>query len=301
MKTPLLLLLAALPGSAIAAPRSSANYSITADTIDAAGARAISANYSNAGSASLIAGVSSGAAPAQIAKHGYIAQLYDVSGLLLNSAAPDVNETVTLQLAAWQLLDDATFLATDANAVTWSIASGPLTSISASGLATAGLVFENTPATVEGAFGGFTGALNFTVLDTIPDNFGAYAGDGISDDWQVQFFGQNNPLAAPALDPDGDGANNIFEFAAGLTPNDPASTFHMTIAPVPGQPARKRIIFSPRLDGRTYVVKFKSDLPGATWVPLTSSSFTDNGEERTVTDLSAIGPRRFYQLEITKP
>jgi hypothetical protein len=30
------------------------------------------------------------------------------------------------------------------------------------------------------------------VLDTIADNFGSYAGDGIGDDWQVQYSGVDN-------------------------------------------------------------------------------------------------------------
>ena len=282
-----------------AGSRSSANYSIAAETSDAGGQRTSSANYTNDASAGMVAGISTVAAPAKTVKSGYIGQLYDVAGLLLNSAAPDVNETGTLQLAAWQLLDDATLLTTDANAVTWGIVSGPIVSVSASGLVTAGSVFQNTSAAVEGTFGGFTGSLNFTVLDSIPDNFGPYAGDGLGDDWQVQNFGEHNPLAAPALDPDGDGQTNQFEFTAGLIPNDPASVFHLRIAPVPGQPSRKKVIFSPRLEGRAYVVESRLTLNGA-WQPLTASAQSDNGAERTVTDLNAAGAK-FYRIEITKP
>ena len=300
MKTPLLLLLPLALSTALAGSRTSANYSILAETIDAAGSPAASANYANAGSARLLAGVSTVAAPAETVKSGYLAQLYEVSGLVVNSAAPTVDENATLQLAAWQLLDDATFLATDPGAVAWTIASGPIASVSATGLASAGLVFENTSTSVDGTFGGFTGSLNFTALDSIPDNFGAYAGDGLGDDWQVQYFGQNNLLAASALDPDGDGQTNQFEFTAGLAPNDPASTFHLQIAPVAGQPSRKKVIFSPRLDGRTYFVEAMPAL-GGSWQPLTTSSQSDNGAERTVTDLNATGAKKFYRVEITRP
>ena len=301
MKTTFLALLSLVPVSTVlAVPRTSANYAITAETTDAGGLRAASANYSNAGSAGLIAGVSTVAAPAEIAKSGYIGQLYDVTGLIVNSATPSVDEAATLQLGAWQLLDDATFLAVDAGSVTWGIVSGPITGISVTGLATAGLVFQNTSATVEGTFGGFTGSLNFTVLDSIPDNFGAYAGDGLGDDWQVQYFGQNNPHAAPALDPDGDGQTNQFEFTAGLVPNDPASVFQLRIAPVPGQSSRKNIIFSPRLDGRTYIVESLPALGGA-WQPLTTGTQSDSGDERTVTDLNATGAKKFYRVEISRP
>ena len=144
-------------------------------------------NYTHAGSASLLAGTSTIAAPAGTAKHGYIGQL-----------------------------DDATFLTTDPGAVTWSIASGLITDVSATGRATAGLVFENTS------------------------------------------------------------------------------------APVPGGPLRKKVIFSPRLDGRTYIVESRLTLADP-WQSLVSSTQSDNGMERTVTDLNATGAKKFYHVEITKP
>ncbi len=294
------LTLSVLSGTALGGPRFSANYSVFTESADGGGRRAASASYTNDGSASGVTGISTAAAPTRTAKSGYIGQLYDVSGLLLNSAPPDVNETGTLQLAAWQLLDDATLLTTDANAVTWGIVVGPISDITAAGLATAGPVSQNTSAAVSGTFGGFTGSLNLSVLDSIPDNFGAYAGDGLGDDWQVQNFGENNPLAAPALDPDGDGQTNQFEFTAGLIPNDPASVFHLRIEAVPGQPSRRNIIFRPRLIGRTYMVQARSGLAGGDWVPLNQSAESDTGDVRTVTDLNAAGTK-FYRVEITKP
>ena len=301
MKLHLLLLIPLTASLAFAGERISANYSITADTADAGGLRATSANYTHVGSAPRVAGISAVAAPVETAKHGYLGQLFEIAGLLVNAAQPSVNEGASLQLGAWQLLDDATFLATDASAVTWGIVSGPITSVSAAGLVTAGLVYQNTSATVEGTFGGFNGSLNFTVLDSIPDNFGTYAGDGLGDDWQVQYFGlPPNANAAPARDPDGDGLSNLLEFTAGLVPTDPASTFHIRIAPVPGQPLQKRVIFSPRLDGRTYIVESLPMLGGA-WQPLATSTQSDNGSERTVTDLDATGAKKFYRVEITRP
>ena len=113
-----------------------------------------------------------------------------------------------------------------AASITWSIVSGPLTGINSNGLATAATVYQNTSATAQGVYAGDTGALNLTVLDTIPDNFGSYAGDGIGDDWQFQYFGLSNPNAAPLLDPDHDGHNNLFEFTAGIIPTDAASKFN---------------------------------------------------------------------------
>ena len=284
-----------------AGPRTSANYSIATEIADQGGRRTTSANYTNDGSAGGVAGISTVAAPVETAKHGYLGQLYDVIGLTLTSASPDVNEGATDPLAAWQALDDASFLAVPAASVAWSVASGPLTGISAAGVASAGLVYQNTLATAQGVYQGRTGTLPLTVLDALPDNFGSYAGDGLSDGWQVQYFGQGNPLAAPGLDPDGDGKTNAFEFTAGLTPTDPASTFTTRIEPVPGQPNRRAIIFKPRLAGRTYTVEFRTSLVSGVWAPLTNFSTSDNGDERTVTDLNATGGAKVYHVKIDKP
>ena len=297
--TLLLLLTASL---AVAGPRTSANYSILTDSIDAAGSRATSARYTNAASASSIAGISTIAAPAETAKTGYMGQLFEVAGLVLNSGAPGVNEAGTLQLAAWQLLDDATFLAVDAGAVNWGVVSGPVTGVSASGLATAGLTYQNTPATVQGTFGGFNGSLNFTVLDSIPDNFGTYAGDGLGDDWQVQYFGlPPNPAAGPLRDPDGDGQNNRYEWIAGLNPTDPASVFKLRISRSLQYP---QLFFGPIVRGRTYTVTYGNNLfTLPPWPPL-SAEFTAIVDEagRTFLDTNAAAVvNRFYRIEITKP
>ena len=139
------------------------------------------------------------------------------------------------------------------------------------------------------------------MLDSIPDNFGSYAGDGLADDWQFEYFGLGNPLAAPLLDPDGDGQNNAFEFTAGLIPTDPLSRFTLTIAPVPGQPGQKTVIFDPIVAGRSYTVMTSPDLSLGSWGPLTGASASDDGVERTVTDSAGGGTRKFYQIEITKP
>ena len=88
---------------AMAAP-----YGVPASTLDAGGARATSASYSQSGSVGGIAGVSTAAAPAETAKQGYIGQLYEVAGLQLAASPTTVNEATNRQLAAAQTLDDAT-------------------------------------------------------------------------------------------------------------------------------------------------------------------------------------------------
>ena len=282
------------------AERASANYSVTAETADAGGQRAASANYTSDGSAANLVGIAGAAAPLQTAKQGYIGQLYEVTGLAINAATPSVNEGDSLQLGAWQSLDDATFLSVNPGSVTWSAPAPPIASINAGGLASAEIVFQDTPAVIEGTFGGFTDTLDLTVLNVNADDFGLYAGDAVGDDWQVQFFGFDNPEAAPGLDPDGDGGTNAFEFTAGLIPTDPNSVFRLRLEAVPGQPSQRNIIFSPRLDGRIYVVETSPVLDDAVWEPLGANIESDNADERTVTDLDAMSVK-FYRVEITRP
>ena len=201
-----------------AGSRSSANYSVTTDTTENSGCRVVSASYSNDTSLGGIAGVSTVAAPAETAKHGYVGQLYEVAALQLAATPATVNETATRQLSAVQMLDDQSTLDVLPSLITWGIQSGPLTSISTSGLVTAGSVYQDTSAMMQGLYQGKTATLTLTVLNTIADNFGIYAGDGIGDGWQVQYFGINSANAAPTLDLDKDGLNNFAEFALNLNP-----------------------------------------------------------------------------------
>ena len=283
-----------------AGSRSSASYRIVTESFDAGGGKSASALYSADASIGTVIGIATAAGPAVAAKNGYIGQLFEVTGLTLTAVSLNVNEGTTDQLGAWQALDDASFLAVPAASVAWSVLSGPLTGISASGLATMGIVFQDTAATAQGSYLSNLGTLALTVKNVNPDDFGSYAGDGIDDAWQNQYFGLNNPNAAPTVDFDGTGQTNLFKYIAGLNPLD-GSRFTLTLAPVAGQPAQKNVIFTPRLTDRSYAVTFKTDLNAATWTPLPGGIVSDNGQQRTVTDPAATGAKKVYHIEITKP
>lgn len=75
----------------------------------------------------------------------------------------------------------------------------------------------------------------------------------------------------------------------------------LQIASVPGQPAQRQLIFSPRLDGRSYTVKSTLSLTPTTWTTLPSSTTQDSGAQRTVTDTAATEPRKLYRVEIVRP
>lgn len=301
-----LLLFVASVGAA-QADRSSANYSIPADSIDLGGARVQSANYFINGSAVGELGAGSAArstSPSYADKPGFSGGLYYITGLSITSPpSTSLNENASRQLNAAPLADDGTTVGTlSPSGVVWSVVSGPIASITAAGLATAGTVYQDTAATVKGTAQGLTGQLNLTILNVTSDDFGAYAGDEIDDSWQVQYFGQPpNSKAAPTADPDGDGENNLFEFTAGLIPTDPNSHFILSVTDVAGQSSQRRIVFQPIVGGRTYTVQFTGALTTPiNWQPLTGTTQVDNGNQRTVTDPNA-AVSKYYQVQISKP
>jgi hypothetical protein len=290
-----------LPLATFGASHSSANYNVPADTIDAGGRRTTSASYSNDGSIGGIGGISSGGAPQRLVRHGYIGQLSDVAALTLIASPSTVNEGATRQLAASVVNDDATILPLNPSQVNWSVISGPITSVSPGGLATAAIVYENTAATVGGNYQGAASTVGLTVVNVNIDDYGTYAGDGIDDAWQVLYYGLNNPNAAPGIDQDGDGQDNLHEYFSITIPTDSLSKFNLSIAPVVGQPLRKDIIFSPRFPSRVYDVEFRTDLLAPAWSPLVGTTTMDVGTTRTVRDLNANEPEKLYRVRISFP
>jgi hypothetical protein len=291
--------IASLASTATAASRSSANYLVPTDTVDAGGNRTASANYVIDASIGGLGGIGTAAAPVVLARHSYVGQLMQVVNLSLNTSPTNVNEGATRQLATFVVNDDTTSNSVPATQVAWSVVNGPIASIDANGLATAGNVYQNEPASVQGAFGGRVGALGLTVLNDNLDNFGIYAGDGIDDAWQVQFFGVGNGNALAGFDPDGDRQNNRFEYIAGTIPTNALSKFNLSIAEV--SPERKDVTFEPRFVSRTYSVEYATDPGAGSFVPLGGGMVSDVGPIRTVRDIQATNFARYYRVFITYP
>ena len=129
-----------------------------------------------------------------------------------------------------------------------------------------------------------------------------YAGDGIDDAWQVQYFGAPpNPNAGPLVDYDGTGQNNLFKYLAGLDPLDPTSRFVLSVAEVPGQPGQKQLMLTPVFGGHVYTVQTASSLTQPAWTTLTTMVSSDNGTTRTVTDTGAAAAPRFYRVLVSYP
>jgi hypothetical protein len=181
--------------------------------------------------------------------------------------------------------------------VTWSVQSGPLTSISTSGLATAGIVYQNTAATAQGVYSGISSTLKLSVVNVNPDDFGSYAGDGLGDDWQVQYFGLNNPNSAPSLDPDGDGQTNLFEFTAGVIPTSSASRFAAT----PVRNGTNLEITVPTAASRTYTLLQSDTLIGGSWTPAPGFPPQLGTGSPIAFQIPISGAHKFYQVQVTLP
>jgi hypothetical protein len=162
-------------------------------------------------------------------------------------------------------------------------------------------VYENTLASARGSYFSRSATLGLLVLNVNIDNFGTYAGDGLDDAWQVQYFGLNNPQAVPGLDPDLDGQTNGYEYVVGTIPIDALSKFRLRIENVLAQPTHRNLIFSPRYPTRTYSPEYRLDAAPEPFGPLPSISTSDVGVERTVTDLQATNDHRIYRVRVTLP
>jgi hypothetical protein len=266
--------------------------------IDCGGSRATNAaaSYCNDGSIGGIGGISS--AGIATARNGYIGQLTEATSLSLTGTPAAVNETATAQLTGAATMDDDTVTTLAGDEITWNTPAWPIQIITAGGVATTAVVYANLPGNFSGSYLGVPSSGTLLVLDTIPDNYGSYAGDGLPDSWQNQYFGLDNPNAAPSADVTGTGQNNLFKYVAGLDPTNAASRFILRIAPVSGQPGQKNLIFNPRWNDRTYTPLFRTNLLAGTWQPLVNTNISDNEAERTITDLDATQPTKFYRIQI---
>ena len=293
----LLLLELAIPVVTKADVRASASYRVVTESLDPAGEAGASASYAAISALGGVVDTSSVSVPGESIKHGFVGQITEAASLSITGNAT-VGEGSTLQLAAREVFDDGTQLNLSTSDVTWKVVSGPISSVSGSGLVTTTAVYQDTVATAGGAAFGINSVFPFTVINTLSDNFGTYAGDGLPDDWQVQYFGVGNPYAGPTMDPDGDGYDNAFEYAAGLDPTSATSRFNLQIQSVVGQSTQRQIIFSPRFSTSSYTVQSSTDL--INWSTL-SGSVTDAGSQRTILDTLATGPRKFYRINVSKP
>lgn len=280
----------------------SANYSLEPTVLDGGGIAGSSANYALNPS---IGPGAAGASTDYVLRGGFSGMLSDAASLVLTAAgaAGSLNERATLQLEARIRYDDDSIaaLALPAANVTWSVAAGPLAAINSGGLATAGSVYQDTPATAMAVYQGVDGLLPITVLNLTNDDFGSYAADKLPDLWQAQYFGGSGIAtnAGPEADPDEDGLSNFQEYAFGMNP----AQFFSGILRWSGSNLLERglatpfasgtagsftfrAVFARRKDfgavGLSYTVEFSGDLSFWRASTATPSVLADDGEIQAV-------------------
>lgn len=297
MKTTLFALSLLLSARAFAGSSASANYTTTTEALDAGGRAATSASYANDSSIGAIGGIVT--LSSYTSRAGFPGQLYD-TGNSLEVTAPFsyISESVGTQLTVRRICTDTTLLTLAPTAVTWSSA-GPL-SITTAGIASGNAVYQDTAATAIATLGAASGNLALNVVDSSPDNYGSYAGDGLPDSWQFSNFGLNNTNAAPTVDADKDGQDNRLEYLATTLPLDASSRLRFRIELVPGNPSWRRLVFSPYSSNRTYSLYSTLNLTDPMgWQPRTAGAEGLDGAEYFFIDVVGAEARRFYRVKIS--
>ena len=129
------------------------------------GSKSTSTNYSDEATIGDIVGVSAAPSVGLILKSGFSGQLYEVETVEVAADPSVVVEGGTAQLRAVAAMDDESLVRLGGSDAQWSVLQGPITGISPEGVATAGAVFVNAPASVRGTWLGVNGDVTLTVLN----------------------------------------------------------------------------------------------------------------------------------------
>ena len=124
----------------------------------------------------------------------------------------------------------------------------------------------------------------------VASNSNDWDDDGISNDWELQYFGgETNAVAA--VDSDGDGMDNLSEYIAGYDPTNSASFF----SAVTGMDAAGFVISWNAVSNREYGILYCGSLTNgfsnlASGILFPQNSYTDT--------LHAAESAGFYQVDV---
>lgn len=271
---------------------------IALQTVDAGGAPASSANYAADQSLGGAVGISSAAAPESVARHGYVGQLADAAAFAVVPEADEVDEGDSQQLDGVATLDDDTVLAVAGDEVNWDAPAFPLADVSTAGVATATNVYEDTLAVATGTYSGVAGDGSFLVRNVGTDDFDTYAGDGLPDDWQVEYFGVGSSDAGPTNNVDEDLYDNAGEWIADTDPTDGDSYFQ--IAAVSNRSATAEVWFESSTQ-RVYSLECTTNLAVPDWQPVAGQTdLAGSGTMRSLVETNPAGPHH-YRVGVQVP
>src|SRR5512133_3835041 len=112
--------------------------------------------------------------------------------------------------------------------------------------------------------------------------------------WAARIFGSANlPEAGPNADPDGDGMNNLSEYAAGTDPKDPNSALRILRMTIQTQPLQA-IVGWQSASNHSYMIQTAS-VPGGPWNDLGSAVPSAGATTQTNVNLTSGDPKRFFR------
>jgi hypothetical protein len=242
-----------------------------------------------------IGGVCSSAASVDILRSGYIGQLTEAARIEVTASPTETNEGAAVQLGGLLELDDSTVAVVEGSSVVWAAPAFPISSIGADGLAATAAVWSNTWGAVVGDYLGVSGSGAVLVLNSDADNCGIYACDGVPDDWQVKWFGPENP-AGKGCEKNVTGRDNRSTYIADLNPTDPDSVFE--IVAISNQPSGRVVCFGTTSTERVYRLEYVPKLDGSTWTNLPGAAWTTGQPgQMSLSDTNATAAR-FYRVHV---
>jgi hypothetical protein len=283
---------------AVVAPGLAAGAAAAASGMDSGGGRGTGGVYVVQSCVGGIAGVATSAAPVRTLKAGYIGQLTEVVGLDVQAAPAAVDETTSSQLSGTALLDDVTVVALAGSNVLWASPAYPVGSINSRGSARAAHVYADTLGVVTGRYLGVAGTGTLWVVNVDPDDFGIYAGDTVPDDWQVRYFGTDNPLGYGTNNPDLDPHNNLQEYTADTNPTNGLSFFRLTAIT---NRVTTNIVYFLSSTGRVYTLQYATNLLGGSWANAPGQiNVWGSGGLRGLTNAGTTA-QRFFRVDVRAP
>lgn len=243
-----------------------------------------SASYSMTASLGCIGGSSTGGTVCN-SGGGPTAQPGTAKALRL-TVPVSVNENAAGQLGGTATMDDDTATPLAGSDINWSSPSWPILSITTSGVVSTAVVYTDTVSTVSGQYLGNNDSAGLLVRDSLPDNYGSYAGDGLPDWWQIQYFGMNNSNAGPNT-VCSNRINTVRQaYIAGLNPTNSSARFGIN-------QRTKNVMEWNAVSGRVYNVYWTTNLmngfqPLGANILWPQSSFTN----------STVAPRGFYKIDV---
>ncbi|HEY5043713.1 MAG TPA: S8 family serine peptidase [Verrucomicrobiae bacterium] len=117
--------------------------------------------------------------------------------------------------------------------------------------------------------------------------------NGISDAWEMEFFGSAAATRTQRTDSDGDGMSDYAEFIAGTDPTNPASRFYFT-----GETAQSNLVQMQWtvVTNRLYQVNVSNNLQA--WQPATGWLQASNAPTMTYTVTNTSSGARFYRVQV---